>query len=403
MPRPGVPGSGRLDGRRLDGRRLASCGLAAMYGHGHQMNGHGRHHGGTTVRPRAAGFALRHLGRSAVTRCRLASWRRGSRYPSQRYDGSLPPLSGQACRPVRSGHGSLRLAHCDRTHCERLAETRRRLRSGRDRDTHRSPRCGCSGACCSTRPGCSDTRHSRSCGCSEVRCSRGPACPDTHRSRECGCSPRREGCSGHRCSRTPGWSSVSRRRRPCVSYRGCRHPRAPPDHGGPGPSWYPSPSRQRPMYGCHVRPVSWPAGGDRPRPRFGLPGGQLRQPRCADGPGPRRPTPAVPGHSCQRAWRPSKPSGSRYLLPGSSASRIPRPRSSTSSLNTTQTSEEGRSTTSGATLFKHVRRRPTLPRGPPRSTIGAEGLNFRVRNGTGCFPFAITAETLLRCHQQGLC
>ena len=55
---------------------------------------------------------------------------------------------------------------------------------------------------------------------------------------------------------------------------------------------------------------------------------------------------------------------------------------------------------SGATLFKHVRRRPTLPRGPPRSTIGAEGLNFRVRNGTGCFPFAITAETLLRCHQQ---
>ena len=54
---------------------------------------------------------------------------------------------------------------------------------------------------------------------------------------------------------------------------------------------------------------------------------------------------------------------------------------------------------SGAALFRHVRRRPTLPRGPPRSTIGAEGLNFRVRNGTGCFPFAITAETLLRCHR----
>jgi hypothetical protein len=53
----------------------------------------------------------------------------------------------------------------------------------------------------------------------------------------------------------------------------------------------------------------------------------------------------------------------------------------------------------GATLFKNVRRRPTLPRGPPRSTIGAEELNFRVRNGTGCFPFAITAETLLRCHR----
>ena len=46
---------------------------------------------------------------------------------------------------------------------------------------------------------------------------------------------------------------------------------------------------------------------------------------------------------------------------------------------------------------KYVRRRPTLPRGPPRSTIGAEGLNFRVRNGTGCFPFAMATETLWRC------
>jgi hypothetical protein len=46
---------------------------------------------------------------------------------------------------------------------------------------------------------------------------------------------------------------------------------------------------------------------------------------------------------------------------------------------------------------KNVRRRPTLPRGPPRSTIGAEGLSFRVRDGTGRFPFAITAETLWRC------
>jgi hypothetical protein len=34
------------------------------------------------------------------------------------------------------------------------------------------------------------------------------------------------------------------------------------------------------------------------------------------------------------------------------------------------------------------RQRPTLPRGLPRSTIGAEGLNGRVRNGNGCGPFA---------------
>ena len=42
-------------------------------------------------------------------------------------------------------------------------------------------------------------------------------------------------------------------------------------------------------------------------------------------------------------------------------------------------------------LERNVRRCPTLPRGLPRSTIGAEGLNFRVRNGTGCFPLAIAA------------
>src|SRR5437773_2695145 len=39
------------------------------------------------------------------------------------------------------------------------------------------------------------------------------------------------------------------------------------------------------------------------------------------------------------------------------------------------------------------RRRPTLPRSLPRSTIGAGGLNFRVRNGTGCFPSAMATET----------
>ena len=45
-------------------------------------------------------------------------------------------------------------------------------------------------------------------------------------------------------------------------------------------------------------------------------------------------------------------------------------------------------------LRRNVRRCPTLPRGLPRSTIGAEGLNFRVRDGTGCFPLAMAAATL---------
>ena len=34
----------------------------------------------------------------------------------------------------------------------------------------------------------------------------------------------------------------------------------------------------------------------------------------------------------------------------------------------------------------NVRRRPTLPRPPGRSTIGAGGLNFQVRNGDWVFP-----------------
>jgi hypothetical protein len=49
---------------------------------------------------------------------------------------------------------------------------------------------------------------------------------------------------------------------------------------------------------------------------------------------------------------------------------------------------------------KNVRRRPTLPRSRPRSTIGAEGLSFRVRDGTGRFPFAMAAETLWRCRSR---
>ena len=45
---------------------------------------------------------------------------------------------------------------------------------------------------------------------------------------------------------------------------------------------------------------------------------------------------------------------------------------------------------------KYVRRRPTLPHSDPCSTIGAERLSFRVRNGAGRFPFAMAAETLWR-------
>ena len=51
----------------------------------------------------------------------------------------------------------------------------------------------------------------------------------------------------------------------------------------------------------------------------------------------------------------------------------------------------------GGPFRRYVRLRPTLPHRHQCSTIGAEGLSFRVRNGAGRFPFAMTAETLWRC------
>ena len=47
-----------------------------------------------------------------------------------------------------------------------------------------------------------------------------------------------------------------------------------------------------------------------------------------------------------------------------------------------------------AALREESRRRPTLPPSFPGSTIGAGGLNFRVRYGTGCLPSAMATETL---------
>ena len=41
---------------------------------------------------------------------------------------------------------------------------------------------------------------------------------------------------------------------------------------------------------------------------------------------------------------------------------------------------------------KGCRRRPTLPRSRERSTIGAVGLNDRVRNGNECGPYALVAS-----------
>src|SRR6185436_7527719 len=47
---------------------------------------------------------------------------------------------------------------------------------------------------------------------------------------------------------------------------------------------------------------------------------------------------------------------------------------------------------------QRCRRRPTLPRSRERSTIGAVGLNDRVRNGNECGPYALVAsdESIVR-------
>ena len=48
----------------------------------------------------------------------------------------------------------------------------------------------------------------------------------------------------------------------------------------------------------------------------------------------------------------------------------------------------------GACLLLVVRRCPALPPGLPGSTLGAGGLSFRVRDGSGRFPAAVAAATL---------
>ena len=48
----------------------------------------------------------------------------------------------------------------------------------------------------------------------------------------------------------------------------------------------------------------------------------------------------------------------------------------------------------GVFLLRGVRRCPTLPHPPGCSTIGAVGLSFRVRDGSGRFPHAMAAVTL---------
>ncbi|MEA2827946.1 MAG: hypothetical protein QOG43_2385, partial [Actinomycetota bacterium] len=116
--------------------------------------------------------------------------------------------------------------------------------------------------------------------------------------------------------------------------------------------------------------TGWPGGAAHRRRRTQVASGARRQdgderqPWFADY---RPPTPIPDAHS-----NPGRPLQSRTPKPGR---------------------EEG--SPGGEPTSKKFRRRPTLPGGLPPSTIGAGGLNFRVRHGNGCNSTAIATGNLL--------
>ncbi|GEM_PF-540521 len=192
------------------------------------------------------------------------------------------------------------------------------------------------------------------------------------------------------------WPRAWRPPLPPPAWRAGRPELRPPARRGLRPSGAALPPARPGSRAASSRPRAWgstgrlrrvPAGLVRRRPfpappaaaAAAVPARPARRPPAATP--PRRPPAATP---VRRAPAPFRVLGSSATEPASPSTLAADKR-------------RGPLDLSRAALFRHVRRRPTLPRGPPRSTIGAEGLNFRVRNGTGCFPFAITAETLLRC------
>ncbi len=186
-------------------------------------------------------------------------------------------------------------------------------------------------------------------------------------------------------------------------------PRPPPERPLP-PSGRPRPPPERPLP---------PSGRPRPPPERPLPRPEPAAPvpaaRRAPGlpapPWPARPfwpAPELDARCPAPAWGGEPPSRRPRSFPTTVSSQpklAMRGNAGASTVNryehtifpTRGRRAEGRYQHGSGPQHEDVRRRPTLPRGPPRSTIGAEELNFRVRNGTGCFPFAMATETLWRC------
>ena len=134
----------------------------------------------------------------------------------------------------------------------------------------------------------------------------------------------------------------------------------------------------------------------RPRP------GWLRIGRTASHPGSNATPLNARPQGCIPAWESGPLRGARRRTPRSVANPAP-PRSGQSALHSLRRRRvsprpEMRtpSVTGGRTqLEKRIRRRPTFPRSCPRSIIGPERLNCRVRNGNGCGPLGkVTGKSL---------
>jgi hypothetical protein len=196
-------------------------------------------------------------------------------------------------------------------------------------------------------------------------------------------------------------SSPPRRARPRPVVRGDRLSRPPPRPSRSGPS--PSPD-------CRDRL--------RPRPSAGLPSRgpeTASRPQRADGPGcPDRRGPRPESDCAPRDRRgPLRPLPRPPRVGGGPAPGRPRLRSSGSeapprglvgAMAIQRTCDRvgprvsqyaKRAAPQGGPLQGEIRRRPTLPGSLLPSTIGAGGLNFRVRYGNGCDPSAMATENLL--------
>ncbi len=208
-------------------------------------------------------------------------------------------------------------------------------------------------------------------------------------------------------------------------------PREPPAAGGLGPLRRPvdapaagrrSSSRRRSSPAAVEDPPARPRAPPADAPRVGLPDGEGRLPPLPAAPRARRsssPPRAVGGRSLPAgrgprdladrggAGRPVLGAPAAGLLVGgrgagrggrsgcSSPSGRGRREAIAQDYPAGRRPRNAKKAPANGGLLQEIRRRPTLPGGLPPSTIGAGGLNFRVRHGNGCNSTAIATGNLL--------